>query len=144
MKLHVTNQAILWLYAKRPNMDLTDLPSDIILLVFPYLSASDFLAFTSSTKSFLSFRQEPTFWRGLTTETFRIPPQPLLQADGARWQWLYRTLLTQSHVSLGATTNAVTLGTVPLDPAAIAYHNAACRSPQNLREAAELDGPPRS
>ena len=79
-------------------MILTELPTDIILLVFPYLSAPDFLSFTSSTRYFLSFRQEPAFWRGLTINTFRIPPQPLLQADGARWQWLYKSLLTQTRV----------------------------------------------
>ncbi|MCJ1478834.1 hypothetical protein MMC13_007518 [Lambiella insularis] len=79
-------------------MPVTDLPTDILVLIFPYLSAPDFLAFTSSSKDFFSFRQEPAYWRGLTTRTFRIPPQPLLQADGARWQRLYQSLLTQSCV----------------------------------------------
>ena len=78
-------------------MQLTDLPTDIIVLVFPYLSAPDFLSFTSITKTFLTFRQEPSFWRTLTTRTFRIPPQPLLQADGQRWQWLYKSLFTQTR-----------------------------------------------
>lgn len=79
-------------------MSVVDLPTDILVLIFPYLSARDFLAFTSSSKDFLSFRQEPAYWRSLTTKTFRIPPQRLLQTDGARWQWLYKSLLTQSYV----------------------------------------------
>ncbi|KAL9058884.1 MAG: hypothetical protein Q9206_001717 [Seirophora lacunosa] len=44
------------------------------------------------------YRQDPNFWRFLTRTTFRIPPQPLLQADGARWQWLYRRLRTQTQL----------------------------------------------
>ena len=76
---------------------LTDLPTDIIVLVFPYLSPQDFLSFTSITKTFLTFRYEPTFWRTWTTRTFRIPSQPLLQADGPRWQWLYKSLSTDTR-----------------------------------------------
>ncbi|MCJ1401198.1 hypothetical protein MMC11_004410 [Xylographa trunciseda] len=79
-------------------MLLTDLPTDILVLIFPYLSAPDFLSLTSSCNALLTFRQEPSFWHGLTTETFRLPPQPLLRADGARWQWLYKSLATQSRV----------------------------------------------
>ena len=79
-------------------MSLLYLPADVILLIFPYLTAYDFLSFTGCTKRFLSFRQEPTFWRTLTISTFRIPPQPLLRSDGARWQWLYKSLLTQTSV----------------------------------------------
>lgn len=79
-------------------MTLTELPTDVIVLIFPYLSACEFLSFTSCTKRLLSFRHEPTFWRLLTTRTFRVPSQPLLRSDGARWQWLYKSLLTQTHV----------------------------------------------
>lgn len=49
-------------------------------------------------KVLLSYRQDPTFWRILTRATFRIPAQPLLQADGARWQWLYKHLATQTQL----------------------------------------------
>ncbi|KAA6408543.1 MAG: hypothetical protein FRX48_07625 [Lasallia pustulata] len=79
-------------------MLLTDLPTDVLFAIFPYLDAQEFLSLTSSAKALLSFRLDPTFWRTLTRTTFRIPPQPLLQADGARWQWLYRNLLTQTRV----------------------------------------------
>ncbi|MCJ1281496.1 hypothetical protein MMC26_000816 [Xylographa opegraphella] len=79
-------------------MPLTELPIDVLVLIFPYLSAPDFLSLTSSCKALLTFRQEPSFWHGLTAETFRLPPQPLLRTDGARWQWLYKSLATQSHV----------------------------------------------
>ncbi|KAL8712113.1 MAG: hypothetical protein Q9220_003547 [cf. Caloplaca sp. 1 TL-2023] len=34
----------------------------------------------------------------VTRTTFRIPSQPLLQADGARWQWLYHRLRTQTRL----------------------------------------------
>jgi len=85
-------------YSQKVNMTLTELPTDVIVLIFPYLTACDFLSFTSCTKKFLSFRHEPTFWRLLTTRTFRVPSQPLLHSDGARWQWLYKSLLTQTHL----------------------------------------------
>ncbi|MCJ1384398.1 hypothetical protein MMC17_007514 [Xylographa soralifera] len=79
-------------------MALIDLPIDILVLIFSYFGASDFLSLTSSCKALLTFRQEPSFWHGLTAATFRLPPQPLLRADGARWQWLYKSLATQSRV----------------------------------------------
>lgn len=83
-----------------PAMSLTKLSIDIAVLIFPYLNARDFLSFTSCTKQLLSFRQDPTFWRTLTTRTFpfRLPSQLLLRSDGARWQWLCKSLLTQAHV----------------------------------------------
>ena len=79
-------------------MKLTDLPTDIIVSIFPYLNAADFLSITSCTPSFLAYRQEPSYWRDLTQKTFRIPPQPLLASDGARWQRIFKSLLTQTHV----------------------------------------------
>ncbi|KAL9137327.1 MAG: hypothetical protein Q9175_001454 [Cornicularia normoerica] len=95
---------------------LTDLPSDVLYSIFPYLSAADFLSFTAVTVNLLPFlqlqllhpadinnqktlhtyHQDPSFWHALTRTTFRIPDQPLLQ--GARWQWLYKKLLTQTRL----------------------------------------------
>ncbi len=43
-----------------------------------------------------AYHEDSTFWHALTRKTFRIPPQPLLQ--GARWQWLYKKLLTQTRL----------------------------------------------
>ncbi|KAI4101593.1 MAG: hypothetical protein LQ339_004982 [Xanthoria mediterranea] len=77
---------------------LLDLPIDVLYTIFPYLDAADFLALTSCTKTLHTYRQDPNYWRILTRATFRIPPQPLLQADGARWQWLYRRLRTQTQL----------------------------------------------
>jgi SCF-associated factor 1 len=91
-------------------MILTDLPTDIIVLLFPYLSAQDFLALTCSTKALLSFRQEPTFWRKKTISTFRIPPQPLLADDGPRWQWLYKSLFSQTHIFTWGNNEKLNLG----------------------------------
>ncbi|KAL8835759.1 MAG: hypothetical protein Q9170_003191 [Blastenia crenularia] len=51
-----------------------------------------------AAKALQTYRQDPNFWRTLTRTTFRIPPQPILQADGARWQWLYRRLRTQTQL----------------------------------------------
>ena len=112
-------------------MQLTDLPTDIIVLVFPYLSASEFLSFTSITKNFLTFRQEPTFWRTLTTRTFRIPPQPLLQADGPRWQWLYKSLFTQTRAFTWGNNACYNLGHSTLNEPSrlrLRSHNLALRS----------------
>ena len=47
-------------------------------------------------KALFPYRDDPRFWHALTRNTFRIPPQPLLQ--GGRWPWLYRKLLTQSRL----------------------------------------------
>lgn len=79
-------------------ISITDLPTDVLYTVFPYLTALEFLRFTSTCKALISYRQDSTFWRTLTQNTFRIPPQPLLQAEGARWVWLYRRLLTQTRL----------------------------------------------
>lgn len=79
-------------------LSLTDLSTDILYNIFPHLTAAEFLSLTSSTKLLYDYRQDPIFWRVLTRKTFRIPPQPLLQADGARWQWLYKHLLTQTQL----------------------------------------------
>ncbi len=72
--------------------------TDILYNIFPYLNAAEFLSLTSAATVLQTYRQDPNFWRPLTRATFRIPPQPLLQADGARWQWLYRRLRTQSRL----------------------------------------------
>ncbi|KAL8879028.1 MAG: hypothetical protein Q9198_003279 [Flavoplaca austrocitrina] len=77
---------------------LLDLPTDVLYTIFPYLDPADFLVLTSCTKTLHSYRQDPNYWRVLTRTTFRIPPQPLLQADGTRWQWLYRRLRTQTQL----------------------------------------------
>ena len=47
-------------------------------------------------KALHTYHQDPTFWHALTRTTFRIPDQPLLR--GARWQWLYKKLLTQTRL----------------------------------------------
>lgn len=61
-------------------------------------------------KSFLPLCQNPIFWRNLTRSTFRIPSQPLLQADGGRWQWLYRNLLTRTRVYTWGNNERANLG----------------------------------
>jgi SCF-associated factor 1 len=79
---------------------ITDLPLDILVLVFPYLDAKSFLALCSTCKAFQqsSIRLDPAYWSHVTRSTFRVPNQPVVQHDGERWQKLYRRLLTQSRV----------------------------------------------
>ncbi|OCL12588.1 RCC1/BLIP-II protein [Glonium stellatum] len=79
---------------------LTDLPLDILVLIFPYLNASSFLSLCSTCKALhqSSIRLDSSYWSQVTRCTFRVPNQPVVQADGERWQKLYRRLLTQSRV----------------------------------------------
>lgn len=79
---------------------ITDLPLDILVLVFPYLDAKSFLSFCSTCKAFqqASIRLDPAYWSFVTRSDFRVPNQPVVQHDGLRWQKLYRRMLTQSHV----------------------------------------------
>ncbi|KAH5582745.1 hypothetical protein HBI26_120270 [Parastagonospora nodorum] len=81
-------------------VSITDLPLDILVLVFPYLPANSFLALCSTCKAFQqpSIRLDPAYWSFAVRSTFRIPNQPVVQHDGVRWQKMYRRLLTQSRV----------------------------------------------
>jgi len=80
--------------------NLTELPLDILVLVFPYLDANSFLALCSTCKAFQqpSIRLDPAYWSYATRSVFRVPNQPVVQHDGVRWQKMYRRLLTQSRV----------------------------------------------
>ncbi|CBX96606.1 hypothetical protein LEMA_P108710.1 [Plenodomus lingam JN3] len=79
---------------------ITDLPLDVLVLIFPYLDAKSFLALCSTCKGFQqpSIRLDPAYWSFVTRSTFRVPNQPVVQHDGVRWQKMYRRLLTQSRV----------------------------------------------
>ncbi|KAF2851509.1 hypothetical protein T440DRAFT_498485 [Plenodomus tracheiphilus IPT5] len=79
---------------------ITDLPLDILVLIFPYLDAKSYLALCSTCKGFQqpSIRLDPAYWSFVTRSTFRVPNQPVVQHDGVRWQKMYRRLLTQSRV----------------------------------------------
>ncbi|KAI9818261.1 MAG: hypothetical protein M1832_004477 [Thelocarpon impressellum] len=76
---------------------LAELPTDIILDIVPYLSPGDFLALCATSKAFATLRLDPAYWRHLTRSTYRLPNQPLFQADGARWKSLYQRFLTESR-----------------------------------------------
>lgn len=81
-------------------MSLLDLPVDILLLVFPYLDVSSFVALTSTCSALHSsaISDYSGFWSSATRSTFRVPNQPVVQNDGKRWQKLYKRLRTQSRV----------------------------------------------
>ena len=76
---------------------ILDLPADILVLIFPYLDPADFISFCRSNKAcWADWYLEPQYWRIKTRQTFRIPDQPLLHADGERWHWLYRKMRTDT------------------------------------------------
>ncbi|KAI9718110.1 MAG: hypothetical protein M1812_004368 [Candelaria pacifica] len=77
---------------------LVDLPTDILYIIFPYLDPREFLAVCSTNKALWSLHNDSSYWHPLIRSTFRLPSQPLLQADGRRWQSLYKKLATQSQV----------------------------------------------
>ena len=79
---------------------LLDLPLDILYLIFPYLDVPDFVALTSTCKALHQpdLSQYARYWSSATRITFRVPNQPVVQNDGARWQKMYKRLLTQSKV----------------------------------------------
>ena len=84
---------------EKPNL-ITNLPLDVLLLIFPHLDPKSFLALCSTCKALQqpSIRLEPSYWRQATRSTFRVPNQPVVEHDGARWQHMYRRLLTQTRV----------------------------------------------
>ena len=79
---------------------ITDLPVDVLVLIFPYLNAKDFLALCGTCKALQqdSIRLDPAYWRHATQAAFRVRNQPVIEHDGVRWQKLYRRMLTQSRV----------------------------------------------
>ena len=79
---------------------ISDLPLDILVLIFPYLDAKSFLALCSTCKGFQqpSIRFDSAYWSFATRSAFRVPNQPVVQHDGDRWEKMYRRLLTQSRV----------------------------------------------
>lgn len=85
---------------KQTENHLLDLPLDILLIILPYLDPRSFLSLCGTCKAF----QHPdiscnvAYWKAATRSTFRVPNQPLLQADGQRWRRMYKRLLTQSRV----------------------------------------------
>jgi SCF-associated factor 1 len=68
--------------------NITELPLDILVLVFPYLDAKSFLSFCSTCKAFQqpSIRLDPAYWSYATRSAFRVPNQPIVQHDGVRWE----------------------------------------------------------
>src|ERR1700712_1975194 len=78
----------------------SDLPLDILVLIFPYLDAQSFLSLCATCQSFNhpDIRLESSYWSHTTRTKFRVPNRPSIQADGRHWQRLYKRLLTQSRV----------------------------------------------
>ncbi|KAI1624898.1 regulator of chromosome condensation 1/beta-lactamase-inhibitor protein II [Exophiala viscosa] len=80
-------------------MSLLDLPQDILSIILSYLHPKDYLAFCQISKAvYLGYRQDSLYWRTATSNTFRLPISPLLDADGQRWYWLYKRLKTQTQL----------------------------------------------
>jgi SCF-associated factor 1 len=91
---------------------IINIPLDILLLILPYLDPKSFLALCSTCKALQqpSIRLEPSYWRQVTRATFRVPNQPVVEHDGARWQNMYRRLLTQTRVFTWGSNNQTRLG----------------------------------
>ena len=78
-------------------LTILDIPQDVIEIILKYLYPRSFLHFCCITKQFWQDqRRNPTYWRVATSTTFRIPISPLLRAEGDRWYWLYKKLMTQT------------------------------------------------
>jgi len=95
--------------------NLKDLPLDILVLIFPYLDAKSFLSLCSTCKAFQqpTIRLDPYYWSHATRSAFRVPNQPVVHADGLRWQRLYKRLLTQSRVFTWGSNTHNCLGHAP-------------------------------
>ncbi|KIW03675.1 uncharacterized protein PV09_04996 [Verruconis gallopava] len=78
----------------------SDLPLDILVLIFPYLDPKEFLNLCRTCRSLAqpSIRNEPTYWSYQVRTKFRVPNRPAVQSDGLRWESLYKRLRTQSRV----------------------------------------------
>lgn len=80
-------------------MPFLDLPDDVLPIILAYLPPQDYLRFVCVSKQvYLKYRQDPVYWRNETSSTFRLPISPLLAADGPRWYWLYKRLMTQTRL----------------------------------------------
>ncbi|KAI9709492.1 MAG: hypothetical protein M1820_003252 [Bogoriella megaspora] len=77
---------------------ILDLPREILDSTFSYLDATSFLALCSTCRAFHhpDIRLNATYWRR-AVRSFRVPNQPAVEGDGARWQKLYRRLFTQTR-----------------------------------------------
>ncbi|KAF2797529.1 hypothetical protein K505DRAFT_269299, partial [Melanomma pulvis-pyrius CBS 109.77] len=129
-------------------ISLTDLPLDILVLIFPYLDARSFLALCSTCKALQqdAIRLDPTYWSHATQTVFRVPNQPLVSHDGARWQKMYRRMLTQSHVFTWGKKADGRLGHSSLNPVdprrpppqRRTYHSTYCPFPIEMENTREL------
>lgn len=80
-------------------MKITDLPEDILSIIFLLLDPKSFLALCTSTKVLHSdYQRSSLYWRTKVATTFRTPISPLLKADGNRWYSLYQRLKTQTRL----------------------------------------------
>jgi SCF-associated factor 1 len=128
---------------------IADLPLDILVLIFPYLDATSFLALCSTCKGFQqpSIRLDSAYWSFATRSTFRVPNQPVVQYDGGRWEKMYRRLLTQSRVFTWGSSGQKRLGHSYNDPAMARFPprrpgririNADCSVPTEMEDTREL------
>lgn len=82
------------------SVSFLDLPLDVLLLIFPYLEARDFISLTSTCKSLYdeNIRYSSAYWGPATRSKFRVRNRLAAQQNGFHWQRLYRRLMTQSRV----------------------------------------------
>lgn len=115
---------------------ILNLPADILVLIFPYLEPEEFLSFCKINRAcWDTWHREPEYWRTKTRETFRIPNHPLLQADGERWNWLYRKMRTDTKAFTWGQNSYHSLGQGPFqgtNPQLRRRHIAGSRLPKPM------------
>ena len=110
--------------------DIFELPQDILDIIFLELQPREFLSFCSVSKVFWHTQYlNHTYWRTKTSKTFRIPISPLLHAQGDRWFWLYRKLLTETQAFSWGQGSDGALGLPPITASPPGSQS----SPANLR-----------
>ncbi|KAF4551227.1 Hypothetical protein D9617_14g076840 [Elsinoe fawcettii] len=77
----------------------SDLPIDVLHLITTYLDVSTFLSLTATCRALADpdLSLAPTYWYTAVHDTFRVPNQPVVSTDGARWKKLYKRLHTQTR-----------------------------------------------
>lgn len=118
-----------------PKSRLLDLPVDILYIILPYLDVPDFLALTTTCQALHNpdFSQYASYWSAVTRATFRVPNQPVVANDGARWHKMYKRLLLQSKVFTWGNNEKGCLGHSMIDQTQLNAANPALRRRMVMR-----------
>ncbi|KAF2398577.1 hypothetical protein EJ06DRAFT_84151 [Trichodelitschia bisporula] len=111
-------------------LPLNDWPLDILTLITPYLPPASLLALSATCRALYTpaIRDDASYWRHLTLDTYRVRDKPAAAANGPYWERLFRRLRTQSRVytwggnqtGLGRPADEEALGAVTADLGVVA------------------------